>query len=103
MSTILEGNPKKQMMLVTGRAYPELANETAQYLGIDVLETTAYDFANGEMYVRFTQPVRGSDVFVLQAHTNPINNWIMEQLLMVDSLRRASARSINVVDRKSVV
>ncbi|RIY26595.1 ribose-phosphate pyrophosphokinase, partial [Bifidobacteriaceae bacterium WP021] len=51
MSTILEGNPKKQMMLVTGRAYPELANETAQYLGIDVLETTAYDFANGEMYV----------------------------------------------------
>ncbi|MFU0535510.1 ribose-phosphate diphosphokinase [Gardnerella pickettii] len=97
MSTILEGTPKKQMMLVTGRAYPQLAEETAKYLGIDVLETTAYDFANGEMYVRFTQPVRGADVFVLQAHTDPINNWIMEQLLMVDSLRRASARSINVV------
>ena len=97
MSTILEGKPTKQLMLVTGRAYPQLADETAQYLGIDVLETTAYDFANGEMYVRFTQPVRGADVFVLQAHTNPINNWIMEQLLMVDSLRRASARSINVV------
>ena len=50
MSTILEGTPKKQMMLVTGRAYPQLAEETAKYLGIDVLETTAYDFANGEMY-----------------------------------------------------
>ena len=69
MSTILEGKPTKQLMLVTGRAYPQLADETAQYLGIDVLETTAYDFANGEMYVRFTQPVRGADVFVLQAHS----------------------------------
>lgn len=97
MSTVFEGKPTKQMMLVTGRAYPQLAEETAHYLGIDVLETTAYDFANGEMYVRFTQPVRGSDVFVMQSHTNPINDWIMEQLLMLDSLRRASARSINVV------
>lgn len=63
MSVILEGDSKKQMMLVTGRAYPELAKETAQYLGIDVLETTAYDFANGEMYVRFTQPARDPDAF----------------------------------------
>ena len=77
MSTILEGNPTKHLMLVTGRAYPQLADETAQYLGIDVLETTAYDFANGEMYVRFTQPVRGADVFVLQAHTDPINKWLI--------------------------
>ena len=58
MSAILEGTPDKRLALVTGRAYPELANEVAQYLGINVLPTTAYDFANGEMYVRFAEPVR---------------------------------------------
>ena len=79
MSAILEGTPDKKLALVTGRAYPEQAHETAKYLGIDVLETTAYDFANGEMYVRYTEPVRGADAFVMQAHTEPINKWIMEQ------------------------
>ena len=97
MSAILEGTPDKRLALVTGRAYPELANEVAQYLGINVLPTTAYDFANGEMYVRFAEPVRGADVFVLQCHTNPINKWVMEQLLMIDALKRASAKSITVV------
>ena len=97
MSAILEGTPDKRLALVTGRAYPELANEVAQYLGINVLPTTVYDFANGEMYVRFAEPVRGADVFVLQCHTNPINKWVMEQLLMIDALKRASAKSITVV------
>lgn len=97
MSAILEGTPNKKLALVTGRAYPEQAEETAKYLGTDVLETTAYDFANGEMYVRFTEPVRGSDIFIMQAHTEPINKWIMEQLIMIDAAKRASARSITVV------
>ena len=97
MSAILEGTPDKRLALVTGRAYPELAAEVAECLGTQVLETTAYDFANGEMYVRYTEPVRGADVFVLQCHTDPINKWIMEQLLMIDALKRASARSITVV------
>ena len=92
MSAILEGTPDKKLALVTGRAYPEQAQETAKYLGTDVLETTAYDFANGEMYVRYTEPVRGADAFVMQAHTEPINKWIMEQLIMVDAMKRASAR-----------
>ena len=52
MSAILEGKPDKNLILVTGRAHPKLAAEVAEQLGIDVLETTAYDFANGEMYVR---------------------------------------------------
>ena len=91
MSTILEGTPDKRMALVTGRAYPELAKEVADCLGTQVLETTAYDFANGEMYVRYTEPVRGADVFVLQCHYGDINKWIMEQLIMVDALKRASA------------
>ena len=97
MSAILEGTPDKKLALVTGRAYPEQAQETAKYLGTDVLETTAYDFANGEMYVHYTEPVRGADAFVMQAHTEPINKWIMEQLIMVDAMKRASARSITVV------
>lgn len=97
MSVILEGTPDKNLILVTGRAHPKLAQHVADQLGIDVLETTAYDFANGEIYVRFTESVRGADVFVLQSHTQPINKWIMEQLIMIDALKRASARSITAV------
>ena len=93
MSAILEGKPDKNLILVTGRAHPKLAAEVAEQLGIDVLETTAYDFANGEMYVRYTESVRGADVFVLQSHSNPVNQAIMEQLIMIDALKRASARS----------
>ncbi|KFI53989.1 ribose-phosphate diphosphokinase [Bifidobacterium callitrichos] len=97
MSSLLEGTPDKRMALVTGRAYPELADQVAACLGTKVLETTAYDFANGEMYVRFTEPVRGADMFVLQCHSGLINKWIMEQLIMIDALKRASARTITVV------
>ncbi|KAA8815478.1 ribose-phosphate diphosphokinase [Bifidobacterium callitrichos] len=97
MSSLLEGTPDKRMALVTGRAYPELADQVAACLGTKVLETTAYDFANGEMYVRFTEPVRGADIFVLQCHSGLINKWIMEQLIMIDALKRASARTITVV------
>ena len=97
MSAILKGVPDKRLVIVTGRVYPAQAEETAEYLNIPLLDTTAYDFANGEIYVRFTKPVRGADVFVMQAHTNPINDAIMEQLLMIDALKRASATSITVV------
>ena len=97
MSAILEGKPDKNLILVTGRTHPKLAAEVAEQLGIDVLETTAYDFANGEMYVRYTESVRGADVFVLQSHAAPINQSIMEQLIMIDALKRASARSITAV------
>ncbi|MBT1181765.1 ribose-phosphate diphosphokinase [Bifidobacterium sp. CP2] len=97
MTSLLEGTPDKRMALVTGRAYPELAEEVATCLGIKVLPTTAYDFANGEMYVRFTEPVRGADIFVLQCHYGQVNKWIMEQLIMIDALKRASARTITVV------
>ncbi|NTW40204.1 MAG: ribose-phosphate diphosphokinase, partial [Cellulomonadaceae bacterium] len=63
----------------------------------ELVPTTAYDFANGEIYVRFGESVRGTDAFVLQSHTAPINQWIMEQLLMVDALKRASAKTITVI------
>ncbi|MGH3391294.1 MAG: ribose-phosphate pyrophosphokinase-like domain-containing protein, partial [Actinomadura sp.] len=84
-------------MLFSGRAYPELAVEVAAGLDIEPTPTAAYDFANGETFVRFLESVRGSDAFVLQSHTAPINQWIMEQLIMVDALKRASAKRITVV------
>ena len=87
----------KQMILATGRAHPELAEEVARLLGTEVVPMQNYDFANGETFVRFEQSVRGVDAFVIQAHPNPINHWVMEQLLMVDALKRASAKRITVV------
>jgi ribose-phosphate pyrophosphokinase len=91
------GASDKRMMLFCGRAYPELGREIGDYLGIAPTPTTLFDFANGEIFVRFLESVRGCDAFVLQSHTSPINQWIMEQLIMVDALKRASAKRITVV------
>ena len=88
---------QKKLMLFSGRAHPELAQEVARELGVELAPTTARDFANGEIYVRFEESVRGSDAFILQSHTAPINQWIMEQLIMVDALKRASAKEITVI------
>jgi ribose-phosphate pyrophosphokinase len=98
MSTgITSSDSEKRLVLVSGRAHPVLATSVARELGSELVPTTAYDFANGEIYVRFGESVRGSDAFVLQSHTAPINEWIMEQLLMVDALKRASAKTITVI------
>jgi ribose-phosphate pyrophosphokinase len=88
---------QKTLMLFAGRAFPELALEVAHHLDIEPTPTLAYEFANGEIFVRFEESVRGCDAFVLQSHTAPINKWIMEQLIMVDALKRASAKRITVV------
>ena len=88
---------EKKLLLFSGRASPELGGEIAGCLGIEPTPTTLSDFPNGEIFVRFLESVRGSDAFVLQSHTAPINKWIMEQLIMVDALKRASAKRITVV------
>ncbi|EMF50796.1 MULTISPECIES: ribose-phosphate diphosphokinase [Streptomyces] len=88
---------EKKMMFFSGRAHPELAEEIAQQLGVDVVPTKAFDFANGEIYVRYEESARGADCFLIQSHTAPINKWVMEQLIMIDALKRASARSITVI------
>jgi len=88
---------QKTLMLFAGRAFPELALDVAHHLGIEPTPTSSYEFANGEIFVRFDESVRGCDAFVLQSHTAPINKWIMEQLIMVDALKRASAKRITVV------
>jgi ribose-phosphate pyrophosphokinase len=88
---------RKTLMLFSGRGYPELAQEVASELGTQPTPTTIRDFANGEIYVRFQESVRGCDAFVLQSHTASINKWIMETLIMIDALKRASAKRITVV------
>ncbi len=88
---------EKQLILVSGRAHPQLAADVAAELGTEVTSTTAYDFANGEIYVRFNESVRGADIFVLQSHAAPINKWLMEQLIMIDAAKRASAKRITAV------
>ena len=88
---------EKKLRLFSGRGFPELSEQVAQELGIPLTPTSAYDFANGEIFVRFEESVRGCDAFVIQSHSTPINKQIMEQLIMIDALKRASAKSITVV------
>lgn len=88
---------QKKLVLVTGRAHPQLAHDIATALETDVVPTDARTFANGEIYARYGESVRGCDAFVIQSHANPINEALMEQLIMVDALKRASAKRITVV------
>ena len=88
---------EKNLMVFSGRANTELAKAVAEGLGTQLVPMQAYDFANSETYVRYDESVRGCDAFVIQSHTAPVNQWIMEQLIMVDALKRASAKRITVV------
>src|SRR5512132_4441205 len=84
-------------MLFSGRAHPELAEQVAKELDVPVTAQTARDFANGEIFVRFDESVRGCDAFVLQSHPAPLNKWLMEQLFMIDALKRGSAKRITAI------
>jgi ribose-phosphate pyrophosphokinase len=87
----------KHLMLFSGRAHPGLANEIAALMNVELVPTRAITYANSEIYVRFEESVRGCDAFVIQSHAAPVNEWTMEQLIMVDALKRASAKRITVV------
>ena len=95
--SFIKATGEKKLMLFSGRAHPELADAVSEHLGIELTPTTAYDFANGEIFVRYKESVRGCDAFVLQSHPFPLNKWLMEQFIMVDALKRASAKRITVV------
>ena len=88
---------EKNLMVFSGRAHPELAAEVVSHLGTHLVPTQAYAFANSETYVRYDESVRGCDAFVIQSHVAPVNEWIMEHLIMVDALKRGSAKRITVV------
>src|SRR4051812_25554724 len=84
-------------MLFSGRAHPDLANEVAKLMTAALVPRRAITYANSEIYARFDESVRGCDAFVIQSHAAPVNEWTMEQLIMVDALKRASAKRITVV------
>ncbi len=89
---------QKRLVLVSGRAHPQLAErDRRRARAPNSCHTDARTFANGEIYARYDESVRGCDAFVIQSHTTPINEWLMEQLIMVDALKRASAKRITVV------
>ena len=88
---------EKHLMLFSGRAYPELTTEIARLMEVYIVPTRAISYANSEIYVRFEESVRGCDAYVIQSHAAPVNEWVMEQLIMVDALKRASAKRITVV------
>jgi ribose-phosphate pyrophosphokinase len=96
MST-LQVAGRKSLVLLSGRAYPALTDEIADELGITITPTTARDFANGETFIKPNESVRGTDAFVVQSFTSPINQHVMETLILVDALKRASAKRITVV------
>jgi len=87
----------KHLMLFAGRSHPQLAAQIASLLGTELVPARMVTYANSEIYVRFEESVRGCDAFVIQAHASPVNDHLMEQLIMVDALKRASARRITVV------
>ena len=92
---------KKRLHLISGRSNLPLAQEIADHLGVELDEPNLAEFANGEIHCRFSESVRGGDVFIIQSHSATpdmtINDSIMEQLIMVDAARRASAKRITVV------
>ncbi len=88
---------EKRLVIVSGRAHPKLAEDIAEELDSELVPTEARTFANGEIYARYGDSIRGADVFVIQSHTSPINEWLMEQLIMIDAAKRASAKRITVV------
>jgi len=88
---------RKRMMLFSGGANLPLAEEVAEVMGVSLGALERSRFANGEIYVRPNESVRGADCFVMQSHCEPMNDNIMEQLITIDALNRASARRITAV------
>jgi ribose-phosphate pyrophosphokinase len=97
VTTHLQVAGRKSLVLMSGGAYPALADEIAYYMGVTVTPTTRREFANGELFIRPNESVRGTDTFVIQSYASPINQWVMESLILVDALKRASAKRITVV------
>ena len=87
----------KHLVICSGRAYPELAEQIAAELGVELVPSRQVTYANSEIYVQFQESVRGCDAFVIQSHSAPVNEAMMEQLIMIDALKRASAKRITVV------
>ena len=89
--------PRRRLELFSGRSHPDLAHEIADNLGVALGEANLHDFADGQIHCRYDASIRGSDVFIIQTHSHPVNDSIMEQLIMIDAAKRASAHRITAV------
>jgi ribose-phosphate pyrophosphokinase len=88
---------KKTMRLYSGRSHPALAEDIAGHLGVPLGEANVRDFPNGEIHCRFGENIRGADVFIIQTHCGSVNEAVMENLIMIDAAKRASAKRITAV------
>ncbi len=88
---------KKTMRLYSGRSHPALAQDIAVHLGVPLGEANVRDFPNGETHCQFGENIRGADVFIVQTHCGSVNDSVMEQLIMIDAAKRASAKRITAV------
>ncbi len=93
----MQVTPTKKLMLFSGRGNDALSKEIGEHLGVPLGEMVLSTFANGELYCRYGESIRGADVFVIQSHCDPINDRIMEQLIMIDAAKRASAKRVTAV------
>ncbi|HVF73764.1 MAG TPA: ribose-phosphate diphosphokinase [Acidimicrobiales bacterium] len=93
----MELTPTKRLDLYAGRSHPALAEEVAAHLGVTLGNPNLREFANGEVHCRFDESVRGADIFIMQTHCGPVNDAVMEQLIMIDAAKRASAKRITAV------
>ena len=88
---------KKRLELYSGRSHEPLAAEIAGHLGVALGRPNLRDFSNGEIHCRYEESIRGADVFIVQTHCAPVNTSLMEQLIMIDAAKRASAKRITAV------
>lgn len=111
LEPLIQGPCDSKIKLFGGRGNPALAEEIATYLGTSLGDAEIKNFADGEVYVRINESIRGADVFIIQSTSSPVNNNLMEMLIMIDAMKRASANSITAVipyfgyarqDRKTV-
>src|SRR5256885_16895502 len=93
----MEVVPRRKLELYAGRSHPQLAEEIAGHLGVQLGDANLRAFADGSMHCRFGESVRGADVFIVQTHGSPVNDAIMEQLIMIDAAKRPSAKRITAV------
>jgi ribose-phosphate pyrophosphokinase len=93
----VELTPTKRLKLYAGSSHSALVEEVADNLGVALGEPNLKRFANGEIHCRFEESIRGADVFIVQTHSGPVNDSIMEQLIMIDAAKRASAKRITAV------
>ena len=93
----LVAKTKKRLVVASGRSHPALAAAVAESLGTELAPTEHRTFASGEIYSRFDVSIRGCDLFLIQTFGEPVNEWLMETLIMIDAAKRASAKRITVV------